>query len=134
GSFLPGPVAASLHVGLPLAVLYRPPPRGLVRPAHVAHPLMVLHLRVAGYLFANALVGTAPGPGRPPHGARLALLLPSRLFHTSCGLALRSGARLLEPEFCAVLALPWLAGPLADQRVGGALTWAMGELPVLGIA
>src|SRR5690606_7779829 len=125
---------ASLHVVLSMVLLYLTPLHGLVLSNHVAHLAMVIHLSVAGYLFANALVGSDPGPRRPPHGARLALLLPSMVFHTFFGLALLSSNTLLAPEHYARLAIRWLDDPLADQRVGGALTWAMGELPVLGLA
>lgn len=134
GKFLATPVVAALHVVASMALLYLTPLHGLVLTSHVAHLVMVLHLSVAGYLFTNALIGTDPGPRRPHHGVRLVLLLPSMLFHTFFGLALLSSTILMEPGYYARLTLPWLEDPLADQQVGGALMWAMGELPALGLA
>lgn len=134
GRFLATPLVAALHVVFSMVLLYLTPLHALVLTSHVAHLFMVLHLSVAGYLFTNALIGTDPGPRRPHHGVRLALLLPSMLFHTFFGLVLLSSTRLVEPGYYARLALPWLRDPLADQQVGGALMWAMGEIPALGLA
>lgn len=134
GRVLATPLVAAVHVVASMALLYFTPLHGLVLTSHVAHLLMVLHLSLAGYLFTNVLIGTDPGPRRPHHGVRLVLLLPSMLFHTFFGLALLSSTMLMQPGYYARLSLPWLEDPLADQQVGGALMWAMGEIPALGLA
>ncbi|WP_192498753.1 cytochrome c oxidase assembly protein [Ornithinimicrobium pratense] len=134
GRVLATPLVAAVHVVASMALLYLTPLHGLVLTSDVAHLLMVLYLSLAGYLFTNALIGTDPGPRRPHHGIRLVLLLPSMLLYTFFGSALMSSKMILEPGYYARLALPWLQDPLADQQVGGALVWAMGEVPAMGLA
>ena len=134
GRVLATPLVAALFVVASLALLYLTPVYGLVLTSTVAQLLTVLHLSVVGYLFTNAIIGTDPGPRRPHHGVRLVLLLPSICFYAFFGLALLSSTTVRHPGYYERLALPWLDDPLADQQIGGALMWAMGELPALGLA
>jgi putative copper resistance protein D len=41
---------------------------------------------------------------------------------------------VLAPGVFEVLNLPWVPDPLADQRVGGSIAWAIGELPTLTLS
>ena len=134
GRILATPLVAAVHVVASIALLYLTPVYGLVLTSTVAQLLTVLHLSVVGYLFTNAIIGTDPGPRRPHHGVRLVLLLPSICFYAFFGLALLSSTTVRHPGYYERLALPWLDDPLADQQVGGALVWALGELPALGMA
>ncbi len=45
-----------------------------------------------------------------------------------------SGTMLLGGDFFPTIAIPWIGGPLADQRYGGGVAWAIGELPSLVLA
>lgn len=134
GRFLATPLIAAVHVVASVALLYLTPLHGLILTSEVAHLVTVLYLSMVGYLFSNALIGTDPGPHRPHYGGRLVLLVPSLLFHTIFGFALLSSSVLMEPDYYGRLALPWLEDPLADQQAGGALMWALGALPALGLA
>ncbi|GAA1146097.1 cytochrome c oxidase assembly protein [Nesterenkonia lutea] len=131
--FLAHPVVAALHVVVAMAVFYFSPLFELALRSHVAHVVMIVHFTLIGYLFTNAMIGLDPGPLRPPHPLRLALLLPSTVFHTAFGLfLLSSGAPLAADHFST--ASPHWAGMVADQQMGGAVSWALGEIPVLALA
>jgi hypothetical protein len=52
-------------------------------------------------------------------------------FHAFFGVALMSGTNVIGGDFYRALALPWVPDPLQDQRLGGGLAWASGELPLL---
>ena len=98
---------------------------------HWAHQLMNIHFLAVGYLFFWPLIGVDRAPVRLPPPGRLAVLLAAMPFHAFFGIALMSTGTLLGGEFYRFLALPWLPDLLADQRVGGGIAWATGELPVL---
>ena len=98
---------------------------------HWAHQLMNVHFLAVGYLFFWPLVGVDRAPVRLPPPGRLAVLLAAMPFHAFFGVALMSTDTLLGGDFYRFLALPWLPDLLADQRVGGGIAWATGELPVL---
>ena len=98
---------------------------------HWAHQLMNVHFLAVGYLFFWPLIGVDRAPVRLPPPGRLAVLLAAMPFHAFFGVALMSTDTLLGGDFYRFLALPWLPDLLADQRVGGGIAWATGELPVL---
>lgn len=95
---------------------------------------MVVHFTLAGYLFANALVGVDPGPRRPGYPQRLLLLFATMAFHAFFGVALVSGEVLLVPEWFGLLGRDWGPDALTDQQHGGAVAWGIGELPTLALA
>jgi putative copper resistance protein D len=98
---------------------------------HWAHQLMNIHFLAVGYLFFWPLIGVDRAPVRLPPPGRLAVLLAAMPFHAFFGIALMNADMLLGGDFYRFLALPWLPDLLADQRVGGGIAWATGELPVL---
>ena len=52
-------------------------------------------------------------------------------FHAFFGVALMSANTVIGGAFYRALALPWVPDPLADQKLGGGLAWASGEIPLL---
>lgn len=100
-------------------------------PEHWAHVLMNAHFLVVGWLFFWPLVGVDPAPRRLPPAARLGVVFASVPFHAFFGVALMSYNSVLGGDFYRQLGLPWLPDPLADQKLGGGLAWASGELPLL---
>lgn len=100
-------------------------------PEHGAHLLMNLHFLVVGTLFFWPIIGIDPSPRRLPPVARLAVVFASVPFHAFFGVALMSGATVIGGDFYRALALPWVPDLLQDQRLGGGLAWASGELPLL---
>jgi len=115
-------------------VFYYTPLFELALTTHVGHILMVVHFTLAGYLFANALVGIDPGPARPSYPLRLLLLLATMGFHAFFGISIISQTSLLAADYFGWLGLPWGVDALADQEKGGAITWGIGELPTLALA
>ncbi len=100
-------------------------------PEHGAHLLMNLHFVLTGLLFFWPLIGVDPAPRRLPPVARLGVMLVSVPFHAFFGVALMSYSTVIGGDFYRALALPWVPDLLEDQRLGGGLAWASGELPLL---
>ncbi|MHA6793168.1 cytochrome c oxidase assembly protein [Pseudonocardia bannensis] len=98
---------------------------------HWAHVAMNAHFLLVGALFFWPLVGVDPAPRRLPSVARLGIVFASVPFHAFFGVALMSANTVIGGEFYRSLALPWVPDPLRDQQLGGSLTWASGEVPLL---
>jgi putative copper resistance protein D len=101
---------------------------------HLGHALMEVHFLLAGYLYYEVLIGTAPLPKRLPHLGRLVLLVLVAPFHAFFAISLMSGTSLIGGNYYATLNRPYATDLLADQNLGGAITWAMGELPLLVVS
>ncbi len=104
---------------------------------HTGHVVMIVHFMLAGYMFCWLLVGEDPGPKRWPPSLRLVLLFATMSFHAFFGVALLSSTSILGLDYFRQVSLPWLQGDaalLADQADGGAITWGIGELPMLALA
>jgi cytochrome c oxidase assembly factor CtaG/putative copper export protein len=98
---------------------------------HWAHLVMNLHFLLVGALFFWPLVGIDPAPRRWPPAGRLGIMFASVPFHAFFGVALMSSTVVIGGAFYRSLALPWAPDLLADQRLGGGLAWASGEVPLL---
>lgn len=100
-------------------------------PEHWAHLLMNAHFLLVGYLFYWPVISIDPAPRKLPHLARLGLVFASMPFHAFFGVILMSMQTVVGEQFYRGLALPWNADLLADQRLGGGIAWASGEIPLL---
>ncbi|WP_285483774.1 cytochrome c oxidase assembly protein [Amycolatopsis sp. NBRC 101858] len=98
---------------------------------HWAHQLMKVHFLVTGYLFAWVAVGADRTPRQVPHLARLGMLFAVMPFHAFFGVILMSKQALIAGTYYHYLALPWAGDLLADQRLGGGIAWASGEIPMV---
>lgn len=98
---------------------------------HLGHVLMTVHFLLVGYLFIWSLVGIDPGPKRPPYPIRLLILLITMAFHAFFGLSLMQSAALIAPDWWHALGQTDDAALLADQQVGGGITWGAGDIPAL---
>ncbi|ANY09939.1 hypothetical protein AFB00_09715 [Pseudonocardia sp. HH130630-07] len=97
---------------------------------HWGHQLMNLHFVLVGYLFFWPLIGVDAAPHRLPHLGRLAVMLATMPFHAFFGIAVMSSSEVLGRNFYAQVGLPWI-DLLNDQKVGGGIAWATGEIPML---
>jgi len=52
-------------------------------------------------------------------------------IHAFFSVALMSATTLIDKGYFASLQTPWLTDLLADQKLGGSIGWAMGEIPIL---
>jgi cytochrome c oxidase assembly factor CtaG len=98
---------------------------------HWAHVAMNVHFILAGWIFFWPIIGIDPSPRRLPAPARLGVLFASVPFHAFFGVALMNGNTVIGDAFYRSLALPWVPDLLEDQKLGGGLTWASGEFPLL---
>ncbi|CDZ90072.1 Integral membrane protein [Rhodococcus ruber] len=123
-------VAVSVFVGtfylLYLAGLY-----DALAGSHVAHVLTNVWLVVVGSVFFWVTVGLDPLP-RPPAptarvGAAVVALAAYAFFLTS---VINAGT-VVAGEYYTSLRRGFLDDLAADQRLGGNLAWAVGELPLL---
>jgi len=100
---------------------------------HWAHLTMNAHFLLVGYIFYWPVIGIDPAPRRLPPLGRLAMVFASLPFHAFFGIILMSSQTVIGGEFYRTLAqgLDWAPDLLSDQRLGGGLAWASGELPLL---
>nr|WP_042194917.1 cytochrome c oxidase assembly protein [Kibdelosporangium sp. MJ126-NF4] len=98
---------------------------------HWAHLAMNAHFLLTGYVFYWPVIGIDPAPRRLPPVGRLAMVFASMPFHAFFGVVLMSMQQIIGDRFYRSLGLPWTADLLSDQRLGGGIAWAAGELPLL---
>ncbi|WP_159798473.1 cytochrome c oxidase assembly protein [Puerhibacterium puerhi] len=134
GAFVSKPVVAAVVFVAGMIVFYYSPLFEWSLRSHVGHVWMVVHFTLAGYLFANALVGIDPGPNRPPYPQRLVLLFATMAFHAFFGVALMSQTSLLVADWFGNTGRPWGLPAIEDQQRGGAVAWGIGELPTVALA
>ncbi|UUV35892.1 bifunctional copper resistance protein CopD/cytochrome c oxidase assembly protein [Amycolatopsis roodepoortensis] len=123
-------VALVLFVGS-VYVLYFSGLYGAALNYHWAHLAMNAHFLLVGYLFYWPVIGVDPAPRPIPPLARVGLVFASLPFHAFFAVALIGMKTVIGATFFRSLQLPWVSDPLADQRLGGSIAWASGELPVL---
>ncbi|KJK45862.1 copper resistance protein CopD [Lentzea aerocolonigenes] len=100
-------------------------------PFHWAHLAMNAHFILVGYVFYWPVIGVDPSPNKLPPLGRLGLLFASIPFHAFFGIVLMSSQNVIGEQFYRGLALPWVQNLLEDQRLGGGIAWAAGEIPLL---
>jgi len=99
--------------------------------SHVGHLFMSLHFLAAGYLFFSVIIGVDPNPRKIPHLLRIVVLFAAMSIHAFFSVALMSTTTLIDNGYYASLQTPWVTDLLADQKLGGSIGWAMGEVPIL---
>ncbi|WP_158846305.1 cytochrome c oxidase assembly protein [Saccharothrix deserti] len=98
---------------------------------HWAHLAMNAHFILVGYVFYWPVIGIDPAPNRLPPLGRLGLLFASIPFHAFFGIVLMSSQTVIGDDFYRSLGLPWVTSLLEEQRLGGGIAWAAGELPLI---
>lgn len=98
---------------------------------HAAHLAMNLHFLLSGYLFYWVVIGIDPTPRPIPSLAKLGMVFGSLPFHAFFGVVLMSSDTVLGKSFYKSLQLPWHTDLLGDQRLGGGIAWAAGEVPLV---
>lgn len=134
GQFFANPIVAAVNFAGSMIVFYYTPLFEWSLTTHVGHLAMVAHFSLAGYLFANALIGIDPGPTRPGYPQRLLLLFATMAFHAFFGVTLVSSEALLVPEWFGLTGRAWGPTAIADQQLGGSVAWGIGEIPTLMLA
>ena len=98
---------------------------------HAAHVLMNLHFLLTGYLFYWAVIGVDPTPRRIPQIGKIGMVFASLPAHAFFGVILMGMTTVLGERFYRSLQLPWRTDLLGDQRLGGSIAWAAGEIPLV---
>jgi cytochrome c oxidase assembly factor CtaG/putative copper export protein len=114
-----------------LFVLYMTPLFGNLMQSHLGHLAMSVHFLLAGILFFHVIIGIDPNPRKVPHIVRIVILFAAMSIHAFFAIALISTSTLLDQGYFLSLQTPWNSDLLADQRAGGSIAWAMGEIPIL---
>ncbi len=99
--------------------------------SHSAHLAMNLHFLLSGYLFYWVVIGVDPTPRPIPHLAKLAMVFASLPLHAFFGVVLMGTQSVIAESFYRSLQLPWHSDLLGDQRLGGGIAWAAGEVPLV---
>jgi putative copper resistance protein D len=98
---------------------------------HWSHQLMNAHFLVSGYLFYWIVIGIDTAPRTLPHLAKLGMLFAVMPFHAFFGVILMSKQTVIGYTFYHYLGMVWNTDLLGDQRLGGGIAWAGGEIPLL---
>jgi putative copper resistance protein D len=128
---LTNPITALALFDGSLFILYFTDLFGVLMQNHVGHILMNIHFILAGFLFFNVVIGIDPSPRKYPHILRIVILFGAMSLHAFFSVALMSETTLIDGGYYGSLQTPWLTDLLADQKAGGTIGWAMGEIPIL---
>jgi len=132
--FMANPLVAAANFAGSLIVFYYSPLFEFALRNHAGHLWMIVHFTLAGYLFANALVGIDPGPKRPSYPLRIVLLFATMGFHAFFGVTMMASRVLLAPTWFGLMGRTWGPDAIADQQYGGQIAWGIGELPTVLLA
>jgi putative copper resistance protein D len=128
---LTNPVVALAIFDGSLFALYFTSLFGGMMQSHQGHLFMSIHFILIGILFFHVIVGVDPNPRKVPHIIRIVILFAAMSIHAFFSVALMSASTLIDGGYFESLQRPWSLDLLADQRTGGAIGWAMGEIPIL---
>ncbi len=131
--FISQPIVAGLNFALSLVMFYYTPLFRWATEEHLGHQWMLVHFLIVGYLFVQSLIGVDPQPHRPGYPIKLMLLIGTMAFHAFFGLGLMNERGLLLADWFGSMGRTWGDDPLADQAIGGAFAWGVGELPTIVI-
>jgi cytochrome c oxidase assembly factor CtaG/putative copper export protein len=98
--------------------------------SHIGHVVMNAHFLVSGYLFYWVVIGVDPTPRPIPPLAKVAVVFASLPLHAFFAIILMSMQTVLGESFYRSLHLSWHTDLAGDQRLGGGMAWAAGEIPL----
>jgi putative copper resistance protein D len=131
GIFYTNPIVALLIFDGSLFGLYFTNLFADLMQSHIGHLIMNLHFLAAGFLFFFVIIGVDPNPRKIPHLVQMVVLFAAMSIHAFFSVALMSTTTLIDKGYFASLRTPWLTDLLGDQKLGGAIGWSMGEIPIL---
>ena len=125
------PLAVWFYFVSAFYLLYFTPLFGTLMRYHWGHQLMTLHFLIIGMLFYGLCVGEDRPPKPLPHVGKLGFLFAAMPFHAFFAVTIMSTPRVLGGDFYKSIAASWVDDLMADQHMGGSITWATGEIPML---
>lgn len=123
-------VGPALFIGS-LFVLYFTDLFGFLMASHWGHGAMQLHFLAVGALYYYVIIGVDPSPRTLPPVVRFAILMFTIPFHAFFSVALMSARNVIAEPYWLVIDRPYRTDLLADQYLGGGISWAMGEVPLV---
>lgn len=129
--FVSNPIFAALNFALSLVIFYYTPLFRWSTEEHIGHQWMLVHFLITGYLFVQAIIGVDPQPHKTNFPVKLMVLIGTMAFHAFFGLGLMNEQSLLLADWFGAMGRPWGPDPLADQAIGGAFAWGVGEIPTI---
>jgi len=99
--------------------------------SHWGHGAMQLHFLAVGALYYYVIVGVDPSPRTLQPMVRFAILMFTIPFHAFFSVALMSTKTVIAAPYWTVIDRPYRTDLLADQYLGGGISWAMGEVPLV---
>jgi len=131
GKVFTNPVVALAIFDGSLFALYFTPIFGNLMGGHTGHFIMSLHFLLAGILFFQIIIGIDPLPRKVPHMVKIIIIFAAMSIHAFFSISIMSATTLIDGGYFAQLQRPWATDLLADQKLGGSIGWAMGEIPIL---
>ncbi|MDF1703177.1 MAG: bifunctional copper resistance protein CopD/cytochrome c oxidase assembly protein [Aeromicrobium sp.] len=129
--FLTHPVVGpALFIGSLYALYFTPLFDTLMR-SILGHVGMELHFLAVGTLFYYVIIGVDPSPRRLVPLARFGVMLVTLPFHAFFSIAVMSATVPTGESFYRDLDRPYLTDLVHDQYLGGSISWALGEVPLL---
>jgi cytochrome c oxidase assembly factor CtaG/putative copper export protein len=129
--FLTNPIVATILFVAGFYGLYFGGIFDVAASSHAAHLAMNLHFLLTGYLFYWVVIGVDPTPRPLPPLAKLAVVFASLPLHAFFGVLLMGSDTVLAGSFYESLKLYWHTDLIGDQRLGGGIAWAAGEVPLV---
>jgi putative copper resistance protein D len=123
-------VGPALFIGS-LFALYFTDLFGFLMASHWGHGAMQLHFLAVGALYYYVIIGVDPAPRTLPPVVRFGILMFTIPFHAFFSVALMSARNVIAEPYWLILERPYRTDLLADQYLGGGISWAMGEVPLL---
>ncbi len=99
--------------------------------SHAGHLAMNAHFLLSGYLFYWIVIGVDPTPRPIPPLAKVGVVFASLPLHAFFGVVLMGTRKVLGADYYRSLGLSWHTDLIGDQRLGGGIAWAAGELPLV---
>jgi len=131
GTIATNPVVALLIFDGSLFALYFTDLFSSMMQSHLGHLVMSFHFIAAGFLFFLVVIGIDPNPRKIPHLVKIVVLFAAMSIHAFFSVALMSTTTLIDKGYFGSLRTPWIGDLLVDQKLGGSIGWAMGEIPIL---
>ncbi|MCW2748523.1 MAG: hypothetical protein JWP10_1665 [Nocardioidaceae bacterium] len=99
--------------------------------SHLGHGAMDLHFLLVGTLYYYVLVGIDPSPRKLEPLVRFGVLMVTVPFHAFFAISIMAASTVIAGDYWRMLDRPYRTDLLRDQYVGGSISWAMGEIPLI---
>ena len=129
--FLTNPIVAATQFVLGFYYLYLSPLFNWMAPEHGGHLFMMIHFIISGYIFYWVIIGVDAAPRHLSPFVKMLTLFAMVTFHAWFGIAMMQMAEPLNTDFYNQLNFPFEVDLEEQQKLGGGITWALGEIPLV---